>query len=83
MEWRAVASSAVGGVVWAPLGLADGLWPPELRQCLGHTDREQCSMPVPPAGFSSEGRQEGENDEGRRGSPGQLPSSLRAQKTPS
>lgn len=33
---------------------------------LGRTEREQCSVSGPPAGIASEGRQEGEEDEGRR-----------------
>ena len=37
-------SCAVGGGIWSPLGLADGLWLTEPRRCPGHTDREQCSV---------------------------------------
>lgn len=37
-------SCAVGGGIWSPLGLEDGLWLTEPRRCPGHTDREQCSV---------------------------------------
>lgn len=59
-------SRAVGGPFWFPLFLAEvvAYW----ADIVPRTPRwGRCSVSIPPASFSSEGRQEGENDEGRRG----------------